>query len=62
MNKKCDLAGTKILKYNPWLSDKSFLKKGPIKDKEFEKWNVESISDSTFSLFLPPQKAKTFLS
>ena len=62
INEKCDLVGTKILKYNLWPSDKSFFLKWPRKDKEFEKWNVESISDSPFSLFLPPQKAKTFLS
>ena len=49
INEKCDLVGTKILKYNLWESDK-FFKKWPIKDKEFEKWNIESISDPPFSL------------
>ena len=39
-----------------------FFKKMTHKGQKFEKWNVESVSDSPFSFFLPPHKVKTFLS
>ena len=34
----------------------------PQKDGKFEKWNLEGIDDSPFSLFSPLWKAKTLLS
>ena len=52
--KECDLEHTKLLKIRPSITtDKNTPKeREPKKDEKFEKWNLENIDDSPFSLFL----------
>ena len=63
MKKKCDQERTKNLKYNLRSSDKSLKENVTHRDKKSEKCNRESVDDSPFSLFLPPNGGyETFLS